>query len=119
MLMMLTSFALVGVLLIDTGIQIYPDTPLVVFSVLMVGVNGIIAVLLPYSAENYPVLVRGRATGLVAGCSKLGGLAAQALTVSALVPGLAVAALTLAFPVAISAGMVARYGKETRNLNLD
>jgi putative MFS transporter len=55
----------------------------------------------------------------VAGCSKLGGLAAQALTVSALVPGLAVAALTLAFPVAISAGMVARYGKETRNLNLD
>ena len=119
MLMMLTSLALVGVLLIDTGVQLYPDTPLVVFSVLMVGVNGIIAVLLPYSAENYPVLVRGRATGLVAGCSKLGGLAAQALTVSALVPGLAVAALTLAFPVAISAGMVARYGKETRNLNLD
>ena len=32
-----------------------------------------IAILLPYTSENFPVRVRGRATGAVAGCSKLGG----------------------------------------------
>ena len=83
----------------------------------MVGVNGIIAVLLPYTAENYPVLVRGRATGMVAGCSKFGGLAANALTMASLVPGLVVAALVLAVPIVVSAGLVAQYGKETRNKN--
>ena len=89
------------------------------FSLLMVGVNGIIAVLLPYSAENYPVLVRGRATGLVAGSSKFGGLLANALTAVGLVPGLIAAASVLALPIALSAGLVARYGRETRNKPLE
>jgi putative MFS transporter len=92
---------------------------LALFSVLMIGVNGIIAVLLPYSAETYPVLVRGRGTGLVAGSSKLGGLAAQAVTVASLVPGLGTAAMALALPMAISAAMVASCGKETRNRVLE
>lgn len=39
----------------------------------VVGTNGLIAVLLPYAAENYALRVRGRATGLIAGSSKLGG----------------------------------------------
>jgi putative MFS transporter len=118
-LTVLTAFALAGLSLIESQIAIFRDNPLVLFSVLMVGVNGIIAVLLPYSAENYPVLVRGRATGLVAGSSKFGGLAANALTVAALVPSMIAAALILAFPIALSAGMVARYGRETRNRKLD
>ena len=117
-LTVLAAFALIGLSLLDSKIAIFRHNPLIVFSALMVGVNGIIAVLLPYSAENYPVLVRGRATGLVAGSSKFGGLAANALTISALVPGMIVAALALAVPVAVSAGMVARYGRETRELEL-
>jgi hypothetical protein len=64
----------------------------------MVGVNGIIAV------------VRGRATELVAGSSKFGGLAANALTAVGLVPGLITAASALALPIAVSAGLVARTG---------
>jgi putative MFS transporter len=115
----LTAFGLLGVSLLDSKIDAFRAHPLVLFSVLMVGVNGIIAVLLPYTAENYPVLVRGRATGLVAGSSKFGGLAANALTMAALVPGLVVAAVALAFPIVLSAGLVARYGKETRNKTLD
>jgi MFS transporter, putative metabolite:H+ symporter len=75
--------------------------------------------MLPYSAENYPVLVRGRATGLVAGSSKFGGLAANALTMAALVPGMIAAALALAVPIAVSAGMIAHYGRETRDQDLD
>ena len=50
-------------------LALFDDNPIVLFSLLMVGVNGIIAVLLPYSAENYPILVRGRGTGLVAGAA--------------------------------------------------
>jgi putative MFS transporter len=118
-LTVLTVFGLLGVALLDSPIVPVGAHPLIVFSVLMVGVNGIIAVLLPYTAENYPVLVRGRATGMVAGSSKFGGLAANALTMAALVPGLVIAAVALAFPIALSAGMVARYGRETRDRNLE
>jgi MFS transporter, putative metabolite:H+ symporter len=119
LLTLLTAVGLLGVSLLDTNISLFRTRPLIVFSVLMVGVNGIIAVLLPYTAENYPVLVRGRATGLVAGSSKFGGLAANGLTMAALVPGMVVAAFALAFPIVLSAGLVARYGKETRNRNLE
>jgi putative MFS transporter len=118
-LIVLTAASLLSLSLLETDIAVFRDNPLVLFSLLMVGVNGIIAVLLPYSAENYPVLVRGRATGLVAGSSKFGGLAANALTVVALVPNMIAAAIVLAFPIAVSAGMVARYGRETRNRKLD
>jgi hypothetical protein len=38
---------------------------------------------------------------------------------AALVPGLVIAAVALAFPIALSAGMVARYGRETRDRNLE
>lgn len=118
-LTVLTTFALISLSLLDSKIALIGDNPLIVFSVLMAGVNGIIAVLLPYSAENYPVLLRGRATGLVAGSSKFGGLAVNALTMAALVPGMIAVALALAVPVALSASMLARYGRETRNRTLD
>jgi MFS transporter, putative metabolite:H+ symporter len=119
LLTVLTAVSLLGLLLLESGIAPIQDHPLLLFSLLMVGVNGIIAVLLPYSAENYPVLIRGRATGLVAGSSKFGGLAANALTAVGLVPGLIVAASALALPIALSAGLVARYGRETRNKPLE
>jgi len=118
-LTLLTAAGLVALSLLDSPIAFIRHNPLVLFSILMVGVNGIIAVLLPYSAENYPVLVRGRATGLVAGSSKLGGLLANALTAVALAPGLIAAAFVLAVPITLSAALVARYGRETRNLDLD
>jgi putative MFS transporter len=117
-LTVLTTFALIGLSLLDSRITAFRGNPLILFSALMVGVNGIIAVLLPYTAENYPALLRGRATGLVAGSSKFGGLAANALTMAALAPGMIAAGLALAVPVAVSAGMIARYGRETRKIEL-
>ena len=53
------------------------SNPMVPLVLLIVGSTGAISILLPYTAENYPVKVRGRATGWVAGCSKFGGLIAQ------------------------------------------
>jgi len=58
---------------------------------LILGSTGVISILLSYTEENYPFKVRGGATGWVAGCSKVGGLIAQARSVLALVPALNIA----------------------------
>jgi putative MFS transporter len=89
-----------------------------VIALLVVGVNGIIAMLLPYAAESYPLQVRGRATGWVAACTKAGGLAAQLLGLLGLVPGLAWAAALALAPVLVSLVLVIRYCGETRGSDL-
>jgi len=93
-------------------------SPVLVIALLIVGINGIIAMLLPYAAESYPLQVRGRATGWVAACTKAGGLAAQLLSLLGLVPGLAWAALLAGVPVVLSLLLVLRYGVETRGRDL-
>jgi len=93
-------------------------SPVLVIALLIVGVNGIIAMLLPYAAESYPLQVRGRATGWVAACTKAGGLAAQLLGLLGLVPGLAWASLLALLPVLLSLVLVARYCGETRGRDL-
>jgi putative MFS transporter len=89
-----------------------------VIALLIVGTNGLIAVLLPYAAENYPLGVRGRATGLIAGASKVGGVAVQGFALAGLIPTLGGAAFALLVPMALSAGLVARAGRETRGRSL-
>ena len=83
-------------------------------TLLIVGSSGMISILLPYAAENYPLRVRGRATGWIAGCSKLGGLAAQALSLAGAAPALGAAALGTALPAVGALALIARYGRETR-----
>ena len=87
-------------------------------AMLLVGVNGIIATLLPYAAESYPLKVRGRATGWVAACTKGGGLIAQLLGLLGYVPALGWAALLTLVPVVVSLGLVWRYCAETRGRDL-
>jgi len=101
------------------GLAVQGETALVwAIAVLLVGVNGLIAMLLPYAAESYPVRVRGRATGWVAACTKGGGLAAQGLSLLGLVPTLAMGSLLVLVPVVVALALVARYGTETRGRDL-
>jgi putative MFS transporter len=93
-------------------------SPVLVIALLIVGINGIIAMLLPYAAESYPLQVRGRATGWVAACTKAGGLAAQLLGLLGLVPGLGWAAVLALVPVLLSLFLVIRYCTETRGRDL-
>ena len=93
-------------------------SPVLVIALLIVGINGIIAMILPYAAESYPLQVRGRATGWVAACTKAGGLAAQLLGLLGLVPGLAWAAVLALIPVLISLFLVIRHCAETRGRDL-
>ncbi len=114
-----TSVGLLGLSALGTGLTWLHLSPEIVFALLLTGSNGMIAVLLPYAAESYPLYIRGRGTGLVAANSKAGGIAAQVVTMLALVPPLATAGLLLAGPVTIAALIVAHVGYETRNRNLE
>ena len=92
--------------------------PLVSVSLLIVGTSGVISILMPYSAESFPVRQRGRATGWVAGCSKIGGVIAQGFAALALVPAFALAAGAIAIPAVASLLLVAIFGHETRSRDL-
>jgi MFS transporter, putative metabolite:H+ symporter len=95
-----------------------PVLLIAVIAMLVVGSNGMIAVLLPYAAENYPLGIRGRATGLIAASSKFGGVAVQGFALVGLIPTLGGAALALLVPMAASAGLVGYAGRETRGRSL-
>ena len=113
----LTLLGLVGALL-PAGILASPPVLVTVIAMLIVGTNGMIAALLPYTAENYALGVRGRATGLVAGSSKFGGVAVQGLALFGLIPTLGGAALALLVPMGLSAALIAWAGRETRGRSL-
>jgi putative MFS transporter len=113
----LTLAGLVGALL--PGDVLRSEAVVVtVIALLIVGSNGMIAVLLPYAAENYALGIRGRATGLVAGSSKFGGVAVQAFALAGFIPTLGGAALALLGPMLLSAGLVGYAGRETRGRSL-
>lgn len=113
----ITFAGLVGALL-PAPLLGWPPLLVTVIALLIVGTNGMIAVLLPYAAENYPLGSRGRATGLIAGSSKFGGVAMQAVALVGLTPTLGQAALALTGPMALSAVLVAIAGRETRGRSL-
>ena len=116
-MILLTLAGLVGALL-PASVLSWPPLLIAVIAMLIVGTNGMIAVLLPYAAENSPLGVRGRATGLVAGASKVGGVAVQVFAIIGLIPTLGGAALALVAPMAASAGLVSYAGRETRGRSL-
>ena len=106
-------------LLLVLRLEIAGDgSPVVPVALLIVGSNGVLAVLLPYTAESFPLRVRGRTTGWIAACTKAGGVGAQALSISALVPPMAwVAGLILA-PVLLGTLLISWFGRETRGGDL-
>lgn len=117
LMLALMSAGLLGLLGRGSGVEMLAD-PVLSLTVLVVGSCGVIAVLLPYTAENYPLRVRGRATGWVAGCSKLGGVLAQGLAVIAVVPTFGATALVILVPSVLSILLVRMFGHETRGRDL-
>jgi len=113
-----TTLGLVAILLRDAGVVHTLSSPVLPMTLLIVGDSGIISMLLPYTAENYPLRVRGRATGWVAGFSKSGGVLAQTLVTLALVPALDVAAEAVAVPCVVSVLLIGLIGRETPRRDL-
>ncbi len=113
----LTALGLLCLGLREIGVAALGN-PLLPLSLVILGSCGMISILLPYTAENYPLRIRGRATGWIAGCTKLGGLMAQALNVAGVVPAFAAAVLVVAVPAAVAILLLALFGRETRGVDL-
>jgi putative MFS transporter len=117
-LVTMIAVTLAGLLLVLRLQLAAGGSPVLPVALLIVGTNGIIAIVLPYAAESFPLRVRGRATGWVAACTKGGGLLAQGLTISGIVLSIGVSSLLIMVPTALSLLLVARFGRETRGRDL-
>ena len=93
-------------------------SPVLPVALLIVGTNGVIAIVLPYTAESFPLRVRARATGWVAACTKAGGLLAQGLTISGVSLSMGLSSLLVMLPTALAFVLVAWFGQETRGRDL-
>ncbi|HEY3637639.1 MAG TPA: MFS transporter [Rhizomicrobium sp.] len=112
-----TALGLLVMVMREEGFTLVQN-PLVPITLLIIGASGIIAILLPYTAENYPIRIRGRAIGWIAGCTKGGGLIAQGAGALALVPAIGNVALIIAVPAMLALVMVGKFGRETRMRDL-
>lgn len=111
----ITILGLLGVLQLEF---IGTGSPVIPVALLIVGTNALIAMLLPYAAESFPLRIRGRTTGTVAACTKAGGMFAQLLAILALVPPLDTVSLIIIVPTIAALILVAWFGKETRGRDL-
>jgi MFS transporter, putative metabolite:H+ symporter len=86
---------------------------------LLLSISGVIATLIPYAAEIYPVHLRSTGAGLIAGGSKFGGILGAVLAVFGLFGHFMLSALLIAAPMAMAGWMLARSGIETRGAGLE
>lgn len=86
---------------------------------LLVSSSSVIAMLIPYATEIYPVHARGTGAGAIAAGSKFGGILGAALGVAGLFEHLALSAIVLAMPMLASILLLARHGPETRGRSLE
>jgi putative MFS transporter len=86
---------------------------------LLVSASGVIAMLIPYAAEIYPVHLRATGSGVVAASSKFGGILGAVGGVLGVFNDIAWSALLIAAPMALSALLLARSGVETRGRRLE
>ena len=113
--LVVTLAGLAGVLWLEVTDS---GSPVIPVALLIVGTNGLIAMLLPYTAESFPLRIRGRTTGAVAACTKAGGMFAQLLALLALVPALDIVSMVIIVPTVAALILVAWFGKETRGRDL-
>jgi putative MFS transporter len=103
-------FAILG-----NNVARYPVVLAALMVCLLVAMWGLISALSPYSAEVYPVSIRASGAGITAGASKLGGVAALAMSVLAVAPfSVRNTAVIAAVPMLLAAAAVAVTGVETR-----
>ena len=86
---------------------------------LLVSSSGVIAMLIPYAAEIFPVHLRGSGAGLVAASSKFGGIIGAGLGAFGFFENLSLSAALIALPMVVAALLLARSGVETRGLRLE
>jgi putative MFS transporter len=86
---------------------------------LLVSASGVIATLIPYASEIYPVHLRATGSGVIAATSKLGGILGAAFGVVGLFGNVSMAALAIAVPMLVAAVLLIRNGIDTRGRRLE
>lgn len=86
---------------------------------LLISTSGVIAMLIPYAAEIYPVHYRGTGAGLIAASSKFGGIVGAGLGVAGFFEHFALSAVLIAVPLALSGAMLLSRGIDTRGHRLE
>ena len=86
---------------------------------LLISISGVIAMLIPYATEIYPVQMRGTGSGVIAASSKFGGILGAALGMIGFFDHFALSAALIAIPLAISGFLLLRSGIETRGYRLE
>jgi putative MFS transporter len=86
---------------------------------LLVSASGVIATLIPYASEIYPVHLRATGSGIIAAASKLGGILGAGFGVAGLFGNVSVSALVIAVPMLAAAVLLARNGIDTRGRRLE
>lgn len=110
----LLAFALMG------WLQVRSQALVLVCTVaLLVTISGVIAMLIPYAAEIYPVHLRGTGSGVIAASSKFGGILGAGLGVLDFFSHFALSALLIALPMAAACVLLLRSGVETRGRRLE
>jgi putative MFS transporter len=110
----LLAFFAIGV----TGLRSTAATTIATVALLS-SVSGVIATLIPYAAEIYPVHLRGTGSGLIAASSKAGGILGAILGVFGLFGNFMLSAIVIAVPMAFACLILARGGIETRGYRLE
>lgn len=114
-----TTLALLFFFVIDlVGVRVSAVTTIGTVALLL-SISGVIATLIPYAAEIYPVHLRSTGSGLIAGCSKLGGILGAGLGVASVFDHFMLSAMLIALPMAVSGWMLMRSGIETRGHGLE
>jgi putative MFS transporter len=86
---------------------------------LLISSSGVIAMLIPYAAEIYPVHLRGSGAGIVAASSKVGGILGAALGVTGFFSDIAFSAFFIALPLVVFALILLKSGIDTRGRRLE
>lgn len=88
-------------------------------AMLLVSSSGVIAMLIPYAAETYPVHLRGTGSGVIAASSKFGGILGAGLGVLGVFGHFTLSAFLIAIPMVVAALMLLKSGIETRGRGLE
>ncbi|HEX5353300.1 MAG TPA: MFS transporter [Rhodanobacteraceae bacterium] len=97
------------------------NTPMAMAAIalLLIAISGVIATMLPYATEIYPVHVRGTGTGLVAAGTKAGGILGAGMGVAGWFGNFTWSTLIIAVPLLLTCLMLWRGGVETRGERLE
>lgn len=115
----LTALSLLAFLAMDLSGGHGSTATICATAALLVSVSGVIAMLIPYATEIFPVHLRGTGSGVVAASSKFGGILGAGLGVSGFFSHVALSAGVLAVTVLLSAWLLRRNGIETRGHGLE